>query len=133
MSSLQLLLFFLAMIIGGVILEGAFTLAYYKITHKNLKAYHFTIGRYVFLLILPLIGSIVIYHLQGISILRAFLFFAVIGPIFEWAVGFAYKQIMGRNLWSYYRYSINRHTSLLAIPFWGLAGILFYLFALVVK
>ena len=65
-------------------------------------------------------------YFVGLNALRIFLLFALLGPLGEWCIGFAYQAIVGQKLWTYHRFSINGNTSLLAIPFWGFAGVLFY-------
>jgi len=128
MSLDQQLVLFLFCIIGGVVCEGIFSHVYRKHIKKKPKV-RFSFLRYFFLLLLPIIGTLITFLLAGIPAIKTFFIFTLLGPIFEWCVGFSYESIVGEKLWTYQKYSITGNTSLLAIPFWGFAGILFYYLA----
>ena len=118
---------YLTFIIGGVLLEEIFAKLYYHFTKKKLRTNHFFFGRYLFLLIFPLLGTILIINLHGWSLFKIFITFLILGPILEWLVGFTYYQIVGARLWTYRQFSYKGHISLLVAPLWGMAGVLFYL------
>lgn len=51
---------------------------------------------------------------------------AIVGSVAEGFVGFVYDKVLNKRLWTYNRLSIKGYTSLLSIPIWGIAGILFW-------
>lgn len=126
---MSITLLYLLFVVGGVGLEALIAKLYYRFTKKHLHTSHFTFGRYLFLLTFPLLGTFLVINLQGLSLLRIFLAFLLVGPIFEWLVGYSYYQVVGTRLWTYHRFTYLGHTSLLAAPLWGMAGVLFYLLA----
>lgn len=115
------------LVVSGVLVEGIFSKLYLHITHTHLRKNHFLFGRYLFLILFPLTTTFFMMYLQGSSVFKIFLIFGLIGPLFEWLVGFSYYQIMGARLWTYKILTIDGHSSLLTIPLWGMAGVLFYL------
>lgn len=117
------------LVVVGVGVEVVSSKIYFHITRKHLKKNHFAFGRYIFLLLFPLVGTIFVITIHGISLLKVFLLFAVIGPILEWLIGYSYFQIMGVRLWTYKKFTYQGHTSMLTMPLWGMAGVLFYLLA----
>lgn len=120
---------FLGLVIGGVLLEVLISQGYYVLTKKHYKKYHYSLGRYLFLLLFPLLATTYILTTTGVKLLNIFLVFALIGTFLEWMVGFSFHMVVGHRLWTYYRYNITTYTSLLSIPLWGLAGVLFWLLA----
>lgn len=124
---IRFLLFF-ALIIVGFSLEVLFSKFYYKLTNNPYKKHNYSLGRYVYFLILPLL--IILYFLQGsqLNFFTVFIGFALLGTLAEWIFGFFYHKIVGQRLWTYHRYSITGYTSFLSIPMWGLAGLIFYQF-----
>lgn len=118
---------FLLLVIGGLILEGLAKELYYRATKKKFKEQPFSFGRYIYLLLLPAVSLIVLVAHVGMSLLYVFVVFALAGTAFEWLIGFFYHQIIGQRLWTYHRYTISGYTSLLSVPFWGLAGVFFWL------
>lgn len=123
---------FLAMVVIGVVLEVIISQFHYIYTKKDFKKYHFSLARYFFLMLFPLIAVLVSTFQVGTTLIRAFLIFALVGTLLEWFVGFSYHMVLGQRLWTYYRYNIGTYTSLLSIPLWGLAGVVFWLLAKVV-
>lgn len=45
---------------------------------------------------------------------------------FELVVGFVYHKTLNRRLWQYNRLSVGGYTSVLSIPMWGIAGVVFW-------
>ena len=121
------LLLFLSMAIGGVLLEIIVMKAHYLISKSHYKEHHFTYRKYIFFLSFPLIAALVIVQREGLSVINVFITFAVLGTFLEWFIGYGYHKILGQRLWTYHRYGLTKYTSLLSIPIWGLAGILFWL------
>jgi hypothetical protein len=119
---------FLGLVIFGVIVEILLAKLYYHIRKRG-KNGHFYIGRYLFLLLFPLIASGLMIHRIGIPLLGICLIFALLGTFLEWLIGYSYHTIVGQRLWTYHRFAITTYTSFLSIPIWGMAGILFWLLA----
>lgn len=129
MSPLFNFYIFLGLIVGGLLVEVLFSQFHYLFTKKHYKKYHYSFSRYLFLLLFPLLATFFIFSQAGLKLLHVFLVFALAGTILEWLVGFSFHMVVGNRLWTYSRYSINKYTSLLSIPLWGLLGILFWLLA----
>jgi uncharacterized membrane protein len=117
------------LILSGVILEEIAQKLYFRITKKKFKEHHFSLSRYVYLLLFPILAVFVITQSAGTHLFNIFIIFSLVGTLLEWLIGFFYHQIVGQRLWTYHRYSINGYTSLLSLPLWGLAGVLFWLLA----
>lgn len=122
---IKFLLLFL-LIILGFSLEILFLKIYYILTKKSYKQIHYSFGKYVYYLTLPVL--VALYFIQGheLNFVAIFIGFALLGTLAEWLVGFFYHKILGQRLWTYHRYTISGYTSLLSTPLWGLAGIVFY-------
>ena len=115
----------LAIFLGMVFFGGAFELVMSKFL---LKKYHrFSIVKYLYLLLFPLAATIILINLHGVSLLKVFVIFAIVGTLLEWLLGFGYHKIVGQRLWIYHRLTITGYTSLLSTPIWGMAGIMFWL------
>lgn len=122
-------LLYLTFVVGGVILEALSVKIYLFLTKSHLRKNHFILGRYLFLLLFPLLSTYLVINMHGWPLFKIFIIFFFLGPILEWCVGYAYYQIVGTRLWTYHKYTYLGHTSLLSAPFWGMAGVLFYLLA----
>lgn len=122
-----LLFFFLA--VGGVVLEEFVQNLYFKLAKKKFKEHRFSFSRYIYLLLFPLLATLVILQRNDTKLLMVFLTFSLFGTFLEWLIGFFYHKIVGQRLWTYHRYSWSGYTSWLSIPLWGLAGVLFWLLA----
>ncbi len=120
-------LLFFVFVAFGVFLEDIGNKLYKKIAKRPQRTIHFSIGRYLFLLLVPLLSVLFMTFIHGLSIIQAYILFAIVGTLLEWLVGFSYHQIVGQKLWTYHRYSLTGYTSFLATPIWGLAGVLFLL------
>ena len=120
---------FFGLVVGGVLLEIFFAQYHAVIARKRYKKYHYSLGRYLFLLLFPILATLFIFSRVGTDVVTVFVAFAVVGTFLEWLVGFSFHMVVGHRLWTYYRLNINTYTSLLAIPLWGLAGVLFWLLA----
>ncbi len=113
----------------GVTIESIASGLHDRISKLRYKEHKFTLSRYLFFILFPTVATLIVWNLMGMQIWIIFLAFALIGTFFEWLIGFSYEKIVGKQLWTYHRYSINGYTSLLSIPLWGFAGIIFYLLA----
>ena len=129
MDPLRDFLLFFSMVVVGVLLEVVVSELHFFVTKNHYKENHFTYGKYIFLLLFPLVAIIIIVNRIGLSLLRVFIIFSVIGTFLELLVGFSYHKVVGQRLWTYHRYTLTRYTSLLSVPLWGLGGVLFWLLA----
>lgn len=129
MEAVNEFLLFLFMVVGGVVLEELAQVLYFSLTKKKFKEHHFRFSRYFYLLMFPILATIVMVQRNSAVLLPVFLTFAITGTFIEWLIGFFYHRIVGQKLWTYHRYSLTGYTSLLSIPIWGLAGVLFWLLA----
>ncbi len=123
----QLFLIYFFAVAGGALFEALVFYLHRRITKKVYKTYRFSMARFLGLLSFPLLASLAIVLMTGFQLLTVFLVFAVVGTVLEWIFGFCYLQVVGQRLWTYHRFPISGHTSLLSVPFWGIAGIMFWL------
>lgn len=121
------LIIFIGLTAGGVILEALLSKIYYHFSKKSYKKHHFALSKFIYLMIFPFIAAGLMILNMGMQLIQVFVTFAIIGTITEYLIGYSYNAIVGERLWTYQRFGINKHTSLLAIPLWGLGGILFWL------
>ncbi len=127
MSSLQLLILFIILAFGGLLLEAVTMQLWERLGHKKHKTYHYTHGRYLYSLLFPSIATFIAFSEVGFSLIYLFLLFCLLGTAAEWFLGLVFHRILGHRMWRYYKYSLGTYTSLLAIPFWGMGGVLFWL------
>ncbi len=93
------------------------------------KTRGFNWREYLMLLLLPLAGVFWLTRELGMFVITLYVLSAVGGTFLEWLLGFAYHRAAGVRLWRYNRLSLGGYTSILSVPFWGLAGIFFLLLA----
>lgn len=117
------------MIVGGVILEVTVLHLYYELILRTKRPTRFSWVRYGFLLLVPIISVALIAVREGVVVLNVFVAASLLGAVFEWLIGFFYDTIVGARLWTYHQFGITKYTSLLSLPLWGLAGVLFWLLA----
>lgn len=129
MKSINDFLLFLFLVVGGVILELIIKNLYLFFTKKEINQHRFSFLRYLFLLLFPLVATLVIILRTDKKLLLVFFTFSFMGAFIEWLIGFFYHKIVGQRLWRYYHYSLSGYTSWLSLPLWGLAGVLFWLLA----
>ena len=129
MDALSDFLLFFSLIVFGVVLEDLAQKIYFKAKGIKFKEHHFSYSRYVYLLLFPMLAAILIVSRSTDLLWVVFLTFSAVGTFIEWLIGFFYHRIVGQRLWTYHRHSISGYTSLLSIPLWGLAGIMFWLLA----
>jgi len=120
---------FITMFVAGAVLEVIIVEGHYWFFKKHFKENHYTLRKYLFLLVFPLLGLILLTGTSGLSIIADFLIFGILGTALEGIIGWAYHMIVGQRLWTFHKYSIYQYTSWLSIPIWGFIGIVFYLLA----
>lgn len=95
----------------------------YLYGHKTKK---FLWREYFAIIILPLLSIVAMTYLFGPKILTMFVFSSVLGFFLEYIIGLTYYKTLNSRLWVYKRFGIQGYTSLLSVPIWGVAGIVFY-------
>lgn len=73
----------------------------------------------------PIAAVLLLAWHEDSKIIIYFIFSSFIGFTAEFILGLFCHKILGRRLWKYSKFSIFGYTSLLTLPFWGGAGILF--------
>lgn len=92
---------------------------------RHIKKFRWS--EYCLLLIVPVASCLGLSYLYGIKVIYLFLLSSIIGFAFEYLFGLTYHKTLNHRLWHYNRFSIGGYTSPLAIPMWGVAGVIFWL------
>ena len=90
------------------------------------KTKRFRWSEYISIIILPMLFIMALTYFVDVRILSLFLISCAVGFVLEYLVGFVYHKVLNQRLWTYSRLSINGYTSLLSIPVWGIAGVIFW-------
>lgn len=101
---------------------------YFLVFNKHTKVNHFSWGKYFYFITVPFLASFYFFSKFTSGFLVLFFSFLILGTFAEWLVGFVYNKVTGQRLWTYHKYHIGHYTSLLSMPIWGLAGVLFWFF-----
>ena len=121
MSTKQLIISLLILSMIAFILELIYQ------AFRRAKQKHFSWDRYLIFASFPLAMSALMMYGLGASYIIIFAVSAIIGTFCEWLFGHYYFRIVGEKLWKYKRLNITEYVSLLTLPVWGFAGILFAL------
>lgn len=70
-------------------------------------------------------GLIMLTYFEGIKVFIYFLVCSAVGSVAEYIFGFLFHKTLGKRIWTYQSFSVDGYTSILMIPFWGNAGIIF--------
>ena len=90
------------------------------------KTKRFKWSEYSAILAGPVLSIIILAVLIDIKILTLFLVSASVGFLLEYVVGLTYHKTLNKRLWRYERLSIDGYSSLLSVPIWGIAGVIFW-------
>lgn len=90
------------------------------------KVKRFRWSEYIALLILPTLFVFISAYYIDRKILIFFILSSAAGFFMEYMIGLAFHKTLNRKLWRYERLSVGEYTSLLSIPVWGIAGVMFY-------
>ena len=120
--------YFLFLVIG-LLIEVIGKKIHFVLTKKHYRENHFTFGKYIVFLSVPMAATILLFYVVGWKLIYIVITFGLIGTFMEWLAGWSYHQIMGQRLWTYHRYAIGGYTSWLSLLFWGISGGLFYILA----
>lgn len=86
-------------------------------------------SEYWLLTLAPFGGLAFLAWFEGPKIVLFFVLSGLAGFLGEIIMGLFSEKIFGQKLWRYEKLSIGGHTSLLTLPFWGGAGIIFLILA----
>ncbi len=112
-----------AAVVAAVCLAGFY--AAYLYGRKTKK---FRWSEYEAIILVPILCTFILAYVYGVVILYDFLVSAIVGMLLEYTIGFVYHKTLNQRFWIYTRYTIgNGYTSWLTLPFWGFAGIVFWL------
>jgi len=127
MQDYKNLIMFLTMFVIGFFLEVILVEGRYWFDKEHKNENHFTGWRYVFLLLFPILGLLLLAGTSGYSVIISYLVFGFVGMGLEALIGFAYHMVLGSRLWTYHRMEVFKYTSWLTIPIWGFIGTVFVL------
>jgi hypothetical protein len=94
---------------------------------RKTKAFRWS--EYFALIAAPVAGCLALAYPYGIGLIYFFLLSAIVGFVLEYGIGKAYHKTLNRRLWTYGKHSLGGYTSLLTLPMWGVAGVIFWLLA----
>jgi len=114
----------------GFIFIAICFLGFYLAYLYGRKTRKFRWSEYLAIIILPLFCVAYLSIFVDLRILNLFLLSGFVGFLLEYAVGLTFHKTLNIRLWEYKFYSIDGYTSLLTIPVWSIAGIVFWLFSL---
>jgi uncharacterized membrane protein len=81
---------------------------------------------YIAIIILPIMSVIALAYFIDFKILYLFIASLFVGFGLEYLLGLTYHKTLNEKLWEYKRLSVNGYSSLLSIPIWGIAGVIFW-------
>ncbi|MDO8558714.1 MAG: hypothetical protein Q7R84_00060 [bacterium] len=73
----------------------------------------------------PIIGTLVLAYFEGPIVLLYFLACMVVGFVLEIRLAQNFEKILGEKFYIYKKLTYRGHSSILVLPFWGAAGIVF--------
>ena len=81
---------------------------------------------YIAIIIWPLICVGILTYVYGPKLITMFVASSLLGFVLEYILGLVYHKTLNSRLWTYHRLSMQGYTSLLSIPVWGIAGVIFF-------
>jgi len=90
-------------------------------------------SEYFLMALAPIIGVGFLAWFEGEKIIIYFILSSLAGTMGEFLLGFFCDKILGKKMWKYSKWDIFGYTSILMIPFWGGAGIVFLTLAKLLK
>ena len=91
------------------------------------KTKRFRFSEFALLLAVPVLGSLGLSYFYGEQLIYFFIASSVVGFVLEYGLGLMYHKTLNKRLWTYGEYSVEGYTSLLALPMWGVAGVIFWM------
>jgi uncharacterized membrane protein len=90
------------------------------------KTKKFRWREYIAIIILPVASVFSLALLYGDKIISLYVLSCAIGFFLEYVIGLTYEKTLNKKLWVYKRLSVRGYTSLLSVPIWGVAGVVFW-------
>jgi uncharacterized membrane protein len=110
----------------GAIFLSICLIGFYLAYLYGRKTKRFRWSEYMAILIWPVLFVVAFAYFFNVRIFILFLISSFVGFVLEYVVGLTYHKTLNRRLWNYGRLSIGGYTSLLSIPIWGVAGVIFW-------
>ncbi len=114
------------LIVWGIIFMSITLAGFYLAYVYGRKTKKFKWSEYVSIIIWPLLCIILMTIFIDIRALVMFIVSCGVGFILEYILGLTYHKVLNKKLWEYKRLSVYGYTSLLTIPVWGVAGVVFW-------
>jgi|GEM_PF-1943548 len=102
-------------------------LAFFFAYEHGKRFRRFSWEEYATLAIASLVAIVPIFVIYGEPVLVLFFVSIALGLFMEHVIGYLLHKSLKRHVWRYYRLTIGGYTSLLIAPFWGMAGLFFFL------
>lgn len=118
---------YLLLLAGSLVLEVISMVVWKRATGESVRTDHFRFSRYLWYIVFPLVLTLLFVHVSGGGLWVVFIVGCAVGTILEWLIGWSYHGVVGQRLWTYHRYSLGGYTSVLSVPIWGMAAVLFAL------
>jgi hypothetical protein len=93
------------------------------------KTKRFRWSEYIAIIILPILSILALGYFIDVKIITLFVISSFAGFFLEYIAGLAYYKTLNRRLWTYGKFSIQGHSSLLSIPLWGIVSVMFWFIA----
>jgi uncharacterized membrane protein len=92
----------------------------FKNKHKKLSIILFIFA--------PIISFLLSVNHYGYTVVYLYFSFIILGTIGEFSFGYFYHKIFKKKLWEYKTMKLGKdgYTSLVSVPFWGMAGLMFW-------
>lgn len=110
----------------GTLFLGITSIGFYFAYLYGRKTKKFRWSEYYAIIILPVLCILFFSFYYDSKLLILFFVSSAVGFISEYVIGLVYHKTLNKRLWHYDRLSLNGYTSLLSIPLWGVAGIIFW-------
>lgn len=114
------------LIVLGIIFISVSLAGFYLAYLYGRKTKRFRWSEYVAIIIWPIICVFVMAYLIDIRILVLFIISCGVGFLLEYILGLTYHKTLNKKLWEYKRLSVHGYSSILSIPVWGIAGVVFW-------
>lgn len=90
------------------------------------KTKEFKWSEYIAIMIWPILFVVALAYFIDTRVIGLFIVSTFIGFALEYILGFTYHKVLNKRLWTYERLNIGGYTSLLTLPMWGVAGVIFW-------
>lgn len=119
---------FLIVILAGFVLEFIFYRVVNKFFKNPVRIHHrFVVAEQISFISIPIWGLVALIIKSNTNYLGLFIYSALVGTCAEYLVGRFAASVFRHKVYSYSYAKLGSYTSYFSIPFWGGAGVLFYL------